>query len=89
MRDQKEASMVSDNGEFLAVLSETSSSSRAADEIRNDAIKAMESIFEGIKTGETIDEPKLQQTVHALIQQVLAQGEAMVEAMAHPEYPSV
>ena len=78
---QDEATIERKDGEFFAVLSEKSSSSRAADEIRNDAINAMESIFEGVKTGESIDEPKLQQTVHALIQQVLAQGEAMVEAM--------
>ncbi|MCA9472450.1 MAG: DUF3391 domain-containing protein [Nitrospirales bacterium] len=64
-----------------AVHSHEPTSSHVAEEVRNDAIKAMESIFDGIKTGEAIDEPKLQRTVNALLQRVMTQGEGLVEAM--------
>ena len=53
----------------------------AATLVRSQTIEAVESIFEGAKTGEVIDQPKLQQTVQSLLEQVLSQGEAMVEAI--------
>ncbi|MGB0910168.1 MAG: HD-GYP domain-containing protein [Nitrospirales bacterium] len=53
----------------------------AAQAARDDAVTAVESIFEGVKTGDAIDQPKLQHMVEALLSQVLSQGEVMVEAM--------
>jgi len=47
--------------------------------VKHDAMVAMESVFEGVKTGASIDHPKLQQTMQALLEQVFAQEQAMSE----------
>ncbi len=68
--------------EVLDVQSSTDHSSLdTAQRVRDDAIHAVESIFEGVKTGDVINQPKLQQTVEALLNQVLSEGAVMVDAI--------
>ncbi len=78
----QEAGEIEEDGEDSGppILSNLSPQ-EAAEQARRDAILAMENIFEGVKTGDTIDHPRLQHTVQSLLQQVLSQGEAMVEAI--------
>ncbi|GJL65244.1 MAG: HD family phosphohydrolase [Nitrospirales bacterium] len=47
--------------------------------VKHDALVSMERVFEGVKTGASIDHPKLQQTMQALLEQVFAQEQAMAE----------
>ena len=61
--------------------SEQQSSREAACQIRDDTIKAVESVFEGVKTGTAIDHPALQKTVTKLLDQVFSQGEQLAEAV--------
>ena len=78
---QDEGMVEEDEGTLICHSSESLSPIDAAELVRNQAIDAVQSVFEGIKTGEVIDQPKLQQTVQSLLNQVLSQGEAMVEAI--------
>ena len=61
--------------------SEQQSSREAACQVRDDTIKAVESVFEGVKTGTAIDHPALQKTVTKLLDQVFSQGEQLAEAV--------
>ena len=61
--------------------SEQQSSREAACQIRDDTIKAVEGVFEGVKTGTAIDHPTLQSTVTKLLDQVFSQGEQLAEAV--------
>ena len=82
MSDEPEESELFEGQEELDIPSSLPVSPiEAAELVRSQTIMAVESIFEGVKTGEVIDQPKLQQTVQSLLDQVLSQGEAMVEAI--------
>ena len=61
--------------------SEQQASREAACQIREDTIKAVESVFEGVKTGTTIDHPVLQKTVTKLLDQVFSHGEQLAESV--------
>ena len=61
--------------------SEQQPSREAACQIRDDTIKAVEGVFEGVKTGTAIDHPVLQSTVSKLLDQVFSQGEQLAEAV--------
>ena len=59
----------------------TQASLEAACKVRDDAIKAVEDVFEGVKTGMPIDQPLLQQTANKLLDRVFNEGEALAEAV--------
>ena len=64
-----------------SIESEQQASREAACRIREDAIKAVEAVFEGVKTGTAIDHPVLQATVTKLLDQVFSQGDQLAEAV--------
>jgi len=74
---------VSHEGTSLLVADVPVTSACSAQEIslkiKHDAIDAIESVFEGVKTGASIDHPKLQHTMQALLDQVFCQEQAMAE----------
>ena len=68
-------------GEEASSQPQESTPQEAAHLVREEAILAVESIFEGVKTGIPINQPLLRNTVNKVLEQVLTQGDALAEAV--------